>query len=416
MADPDTFLLTHLPYDQKRGIRRSSQHVTNLIRTLDEWNMAPLQYPLSMKHINQLISHPIGVIKAEEASFSIILSTSKMMSSFRYAATLSKIDGSGKYDNRVMTYAVKNKIQIDIRLPEDVGRYRLVICGRNLDEDKPEQEALPLLQYMIDHDSVAGRRESFPSGTGYDWGVLPRYVDAGREVLSPASPIIHTTCGAATIRVKLPTDDEHISDAHKLYHSAMSSEALGAFMHAERLGHKGIYHIQCPIPGDYRLELLVHDEASDENDNHDSKLRLGAAFLIVCQEPDATFQLNPYGRYPTFAGQLGLFYDVFGLTTSIKNSTIRIDSKAEQAFHFPISKSRPVSVSAKLITTFSRIDGNEVLMMTTESEVAKVELWPFVSFIVSVPSRGNHLLKLFSSELEQPESEELVAVYCVQSV
>lgn len=382
-----------MPFETGTGVLPAEQLVRKPVISLDVWNNEVSSDPMVHAYKAKPISHPNAVIKTTSAEVSIIF-TNPQSHAMKQWTEFTQFRRPQKYDNRVMLYAIGNKVRVDVRLPGK-GSYILKILGKRLTPDWPnEGDDIPIEKmflYKIDCEASKPSEGFIPSGSGSEWGMTTHYQAAGFQLISPQSPVIQAKDGTCRIQMRLPFKGI-FPTFHRLHHPKANTNELEPCVYGEKDGTKATYYIRCPYPGEYRFEILYKPAI----DTGSGGFYDGAAFLIKCQKP--TRDAYCYTDCDKLGGPMPPFYTKFGLRAATPCSTLKAqDGKVKLV----IEKTRPVNMFAQLHSGKGEA-----------KSVEKTNTNDATSFDIELPGKGYHFFQLFACE-ESENSGALVATYCV---
>ena len=388
LANPRSFVLTHLPLEGDQ-ILPEKQGLLYPITSAKEWANMALVSPMAIEYGVKTISHPEAVVKTTSGEVSIEYECDFPLSQFVKVWQRERRENnvrertSDSVSNQVrlvLGSTTRNTVLARFARP---GEFRVKVFGEVRLGHPDLARTQCLLDYVIKN---SGRSPSLPVGAPCSWGVRRDFRNAGFKVLEPREPITDAVKGRARVRVRLPTSGYFPNKFNLTFSDGEGrNEAMNDCVIASRDSNTATYIVQCPLKGEYLLQLSVkYDKPSRSGEG----FQTGASFLVRCSTPaQHVHYIDTSGCLP---GPNNNFYEQ-SFVTSATSTFLRAHDGVVRLFVKHLASPRVRAQLVKADRDHQQISHLvSVRALTTEISSISVRLGE---------RRGVYLLMLYSSVL-----------------
>ncbi|XP_013404632.1 uncharacterized protein LOC106169646 [Lingula anatina] len=258
MPDPDQFIFTHFPNDQKWQLLEKPLTVDEFgqgmyVREMF-WNLGLKQTPNS---------HKTCLVKSNNGEIDIpfeLPALDAINVKFRYML-YRKAGGpvtGGQMDRFVFYTRQGNTLNYNIRFPV-AGTFRLNVFG----QDITKHDSLELCcAYVIECPEPKRDVEPLPDNPVIGWGPGAETEDAGMTPLTHDCGLVETEDGCVEMKFRLKKD---VSLLQSLLSNKMDEKVLENFVISRVENGEAFVTVRLPKKGEYALKLFANDR-NDEGD------------------------------------------------------------------------------------------------------------------------------------------------------
>uniref|UniRef100_A0A8W8JJ74 Transglutaminase-like domain-containing protein n=1 Tax=Magallana gigas TaxID=29159 RepID=A0A8W8JJ74_MAGGI len=386
LPDPHHFICDHFPdEDQWQLLERPI--------ALEEFENMPHILPDFFKYGLEFVSHRTVIIYGRgEINIRLRYVANKWAEEFNFRLQFESNEEEEYKGTKLNRYGMQESVggivNFRLRLPVE-GSYILTIYAKEDTPENKENVYHPVCEYKIVQEEVSVTEPTpFPPCAYLNWGTGTFFSRYGLATYQKTAKIL-TKDGRAELQIIIPKQMQFMT---KLKHNDRNDADLVGYVTHRIVGNNVCFNITVPSRGEYGLEILCNDPATEC-----STLYQVAQYLVECNEDVKTV---PLPKLP--AGYLGakLKFNDYGLNTvSHHIPVIHLETNTVE---IQISVAQEMKVTANLTDMESDRELPEFVFIQTKDSV--------VSFIVNCPSVGFYKLQLYALPFHD-SSQQLPGVY-----